>query len=151
MKKAGRVNYEDRVTNVLNKDGIAGVSLGKENQFFYPYEQVLNKMGEPPWALRIVYNELHSGVLICQKPGTGNRTHYHKDHDEWWVVLKGKIKWWMEGHGVIEAVPGDVVFAPRGVRHKIRTVGDESSIRLAISPPDIPHYHEDVDVAPEDF
>ena len=150
-KSKDDVLYEDCVTKVLNKDGIAEVSLGTENQFHYAYRDYVEEMGEGPWAQRIVYNESVSGVLIHQHPGKGNRTHYHETHDEWWVVLKGRIKWWIEGHGTLIASPGDIVFAPRMRMHKIRTVGEEPSIRLAISPPDIPHCHPTEDLAPEDF
>jgi len=146
-----KIIREANVQNVLNKDGIAEVIIGRENQCHYPYEQYLATMGDPPWAMRIVYNETMSGVLICQRPGTGSRTHYHKDHDEWWVILKGEVKWWIEDAGVIHAQRGDIVFVPRGKRHKIRTEGEESSIRLAISPPDVPHFHPEVDPAPDDF
>ena len=82
---------------------------------------------------------------------TENRTHFHKNDDEWWVVLNGRIKWWIEGEEIIYAEIGDVIFAPREKQHKIKTIGDGNSLRLAISPPDIPHYHPKVDMAPDDF
>lgn len=150
-KSNENVVYETRVAEVLNKDGIRDVFIGEENGCHYPLDQYLKSMGEPPWAKRIIYNETMSAVFICQPPGTGNRAHFHKEHDEWWVVLKGEVKWWIEGVGVVNAKQGDIVFVPRGKNHKIRAVGTEVSVRLAVSPPDIPHYHPEIDPSPADF
>lgn len=151
QKNTPKVHYETVVTNVLNKDGIAEVSFERQNLYHHRASDYLTLAKSAPWAERIIYNETMSAVLICQNPGAGNRTHYHKDHDEWWVVLKGTINWWLDGVGEIIAETGDIVFVPRGMQHKIRTAGDETSIRLAISPPDIPHFHPEIDSAPTHF
>jgi quercetin dioxygenase-like cupin family protein len=149
--KENKTVYERNMTNVLNKDGVSEVQVGRANQIHYRASDYIEQMKDAPWADRIIYNESVSAVLVCQKPGTGNRTHFHREHDEWWVVLQGKINWWIEGIGEIHAGVGDIVFVPRGVHHKIRTAGDGPSIRLAISPPDIPHFHPEIDPAPETF
>jgi quercetin dioxygenase-like cupin family protein len=146
-----KATLDSNVTSVLTKDGVGHVNLDQVNQNHYRAKDYIKKAATPGWAQRIIYNERMSGVLICQEPGTGNRTHYHPVDDEWWVVLMGSIKWWMDGIGEIHAETGDVVFVPRGVKHKIRTAGTGPSIRLAISPPDIPHTHPDIDPAPADF
>ena len=96
-------------------------------------------MGAPPWSVRVVYNEVISGVLICQNPGEGNRWHYHPDSDEWWVLLEGEMEWDIEGVGKISAGPGDVVFCRRQVRHVMKVIGSKPSVRLSISIPDVPH------------
>jgi quercetin dioxygenase-like cupin family protein len=142
---------ESNVTKVLTDDGIKSVSLEKANQYHYRAKAYKAELSNAPWAHRIIYNNDMSGVLICQPPGTGNRTHCHRDHEEWWVVLQGKIKWWFETIGEVHAETGDIVHVPRGVPHKIRTEGDGPSIRLAISIPDIPHFHPETDPAPAEF
>ena len=48
--------------------------------------------------------------------------------------MSGKINWWIEGEDIIEAKKGDIIFAPKTNNYKIKTVGNQNSLRLAISP-----------------
>ena len=148
MSNKKDINYEENVQNVLFEDGIKTIDLLNENQMHTKFSELPSKES---WAKRIIYNEIFAAHIISQKPGETNRTHFHVDHDEWWVVLSGKVNWWIEGEDIIEAEKGDIIFAPRGKQHKIKTVGNQNSLRLAISPPDIPHYHPKIDHAPNDF
>jgi len=43
------------------------------------------------------------------------------------------------------------VYAPSGKQHKIKTIGTNPSIRLAICRPDIEHKHPIDDNAPKEF
>jgi len=146
-----KIKYEEDVKNVLKEDGIKDINIDKINFSHYKTKNIEKDLDKESWAKRIIYNETHSAVLICQKPGETNRTHFHKSNDEWWVILAGKIKWWIEGEEEIIAEQGDIVFAKRGKQHKIKTVGTKNSVRLAVSCPDIPHFHPENDNAPEDF
>ena len=103
-------------------------------------EEVERRKGPPPWSETIILNEHIQANLICHAPGMTNRAHYHPEHDEFWVVLKGELVWELDGEAPIHARTGDVVLAPRGKTHLIRTVGSGPSLRLAIGVPDIPHY-----------
>ena len=126
--------------SVLRNDGITNADLdGSYNQVITRLEETKKRMGAPPWSVRVVYNEIISGVLICQNPGEGNRWHYHPDSDEWWVLLEGEMEWDIEGVGKIQAGPGDIVFCRRQVRHIMKCIGSKPSIRLSISIPDVPH------------
>jgi len=151
MNKKDEIIYEDNVGNVLSDDGINSIDLLNENQLHTKFSEFQELSNEHSWARRVVYNKIFAAHLICQKPDETNRTHFHKNDDEWWVVLDGRIKWWIEGEEIIYAEKGDIIFVERGKQHKIKTIGDGNSIRLAISPPDIPHYHPKVDMAPDDF
>ena len=141
-----KYKIDSSVDSVLDKDGInkvdskvKGFTHFKRNQ----YIQKLNKFKKSSWADRIIYNETFSATLICQKYNETNRVHFHKKDDEWWVILQGKIKWWIQDVGEIIASKGDIVFVPRGKLHKIKTISKTNSIRLAICRPDIPHFHVD--------
>jgi quercetin dioxygenase-like cupin family protein len=102
---------------------------------------VARAMGAPPWARRIVADERQLVTLICTPPGGGNRPHWHRDFDEWWVVLGGELEWELTGGTVLRAAATDVVWVPRGTVHHIRTVGDAPSLRLAVAmPPAVHHY-----------
>jgi len=150
MSKDNEIQFETDVNKVLLKDGIEKIDLLDENQEHTKFSDLKKISNNNSWVKRVVYNEIFAAHLICQKPGETNRTHFHKKDDEWWVVLEGKIIWWIDGKELL-AKQGDIVFVPRGKNHKIKTIGSKNSIRLAISPPDIPHYHPKIDPTPDEF
>jgi mannose-6-phosphate isomerase-like protein (cupin superfamily) len=102
---------------------------------------VLAKMGPPPWATRIIADERQLVTLIATPPGGGNRPHWHKDFDEWWVILGGKLEWELTGGVVVNGNKDDIVWVPRGTVHHIRNRGTELSLRLAVAMPPAMHYY----------
>jgi mannose-6-phosphate isomerase-like protein (cupin superfamily) len=103
---------------------------------------VVQRMGPPPWATRLIADERQLVTLIASPPGTGNRPHWHRDFDEWWVVLAGRLEWELTGGTTLEARKDDLVWVPRGTVHHIRNVGDELALRLAVAmPPAVHIYH----------
>src|SRR5437899_959180 len=51
---------------------------------------VVEKMGPPPWSVRLIQDERNLVTLIANPPGSGNRPHWHKDFDERWGILAGR-------------------------------------------------------------
>ena len=84
--------------------------------------------------------EFYAQKGFTNQPGTGNRPHWHKDFDEWWIVLAGQLQWELTGGVVIQAAKDDIVWVPRGTVHHIKNVGDENTLRLAIAMPPAIHY-----------
>jgi mannose-6-phosphate isomerase-like protein (cupin superfamily) len=71
------------------------------------------------------------------------RGHYHPQGAEYWLILKGQIRYPIESVGVIIANEGDVVYVPRYTFHFPRWWGDGPSCRLAMNGfPDIAHLFE---------
>src|SRR6266478_5353943 len=68
-------------------------------------------MGPAPWAKRIIGDERQLVTLIASAPGGGNRPHWHREFDEWWVVLAGRLEWELTGGTVIQAAKDDIVWA----------------------------------------
>jgi mannose-6-phosphate isomerase-like protein (cupin superfamily) len=101
---------------------------------------VVKQMGTPPWSKRIIADERNLVTLIASPPGGGNRPHWHREFDEWWVVLAGRLQWELTGGVVVNAAKDDIVWVPRGAVHHIRNVGDELSLRLAVAMPPAMHY-----------
>jgi mannose-6-phosphate isomerase-like protein (cupin superfamily) len=101
---------------------------------------VVAKSGPPPWSVRLIADERNLVTLIANPPGTGNRPHWHKDFDEWWVIMAGRLKWELTGGTVIEAGKDEIVWVPRGTVHHIQNVGDDMSLRMAIAMPPAVHY-----------
>src|ERR1700693_1756703 len=60
-------------------------------------------LGPAPWAKRIIAAERQLVTLIASAPGGGNRPHWHREFDEWWVVLAGRLEWELTGGTVLHA------------------------------------------------
>jgi mannose-6-phosphate isomerase-like protein (cupin superfamily) len=101
---------------------------------------VARQMGAPPWSRRIIADERQLVTLIASPPGGGNRPHWHREFDEWWVVLAGRLEWELTGGIALQATKDDIVWVPRGTVHHIRNVGDDLSLRLAVAMPPAMHY-----------
>ena len=110
------------------------------NVLHTPIADVVAQMGPPPWSKRLIADERQLVTLIASPPGGGNRPHWHRDFDEWWVVLAGLLEWELTGGVVLRAKKDDIVWVPRGTVHHIRNVGDELSLRLAVAMPPAMHY-----------
>lgn len=102
---------------------------------------VMARMGPPPWARRLIADERQLVTLIASPPGGGNRPHWHREFDEWWVVLAGRLEWELTGGAVVRASATDIVWVPRGAVHHIRNVGEEVSVRLAVAMPPATHHY----------
>ena len=101
---------------------------------------VAAQLGPGAWARRIIADERQLVTLISSPAGTGNRPHWHRDFDEWWVVMAGRLTWELTGGTRLEAATGDIVWVPRGTVHHIKTLGAERSLRLAVAMPPAVHY-----------
>lgn len=113
------------------------------NVFHTQIEKIVEQKGPPPWAQLVIADERNLVSLIATAPGSGNRPHWHRDFDEWWVVMAGQLEWEFTGGTVVKAKQGDIVWVPRGTVHHIRAVGDEMTLRLAVAmPPGVHVYHE---------
>ena len=137
---------DSNVTSVLANDGLSNDKLA----LFHLYENqsinldhIRNLHGHTDsWAFRIAYNDRFGGVIIQQKPGEGNRKHYHPDADENWVIMDGNWEWWVEGIGTKKVKTGDIVVVPKNTWHLIKCVGVKPGVRYAITMPDVNHVYE---------
>lgn len=98
---------------------------------------VVEQMGPAPWSRRIIADERQLVTLIARPPGGGNRPHWHREFDEWWIVLGGHLEWELTGGIVVRATRDDIVWVPRGTVHHIRNAGEELSLRLAVAMPPV--------------
>ena len=136
--------HNSDLESVLNKDGVnEGILDDLENLSTTNVDELRQRMGLGSWAARLVYNERFGGVVIQQRPGQGNRLHFHPDADECWVILAGKWEWFIDGEGTKTVSVNDIVVVRKGVKHKITCVGDEPGIRFAITAPDVNHVYAD--------
>jgi mannose-6-phosphate isomerase-like protein (cupin superfamily) len=116
------------------------VNVSLPNMLHVRVPDVVARMGPPPWSVRLIVDERNLVTLIASGPGSGNRPHWHKDFDEWWMIVAGRLRWELSGGTVIEASKDDLVWVPRGTVHHITNVGEDLSLRLAIAMPPAVHY-----------
>ncbi len=113
------------------------------NRLHTRISEIIAEKGPPPWTVKVIADERNVVTLIATAPGSGNRPHWHRDFDEWWVVMGGELEWELTGGEVVRAKKDDIVWVPRGTVHHIRAVGTEMTLRLAVAmPPGIHVYHE---------
>ncbi|MGH7332525.1 MAG: cupin domain-containing protein [Candidatus Rokuibacteriota bacterium] len=110
------------------------------NQLHTRIADVVRQMGSPPWSKRLIADERQLVTLIASAPGGGNRPHWHREFDEWWMVLAGHLEWELTGGTIVRAIKDDLVWVPRGTVHHIRNVGHDLSLRLAVAMPPAMHY-----------
>ena len=104
-------------------------------------DDLVRQMGPPPWSRRLIADERQLVTLIASPPGGGNRPHWHREFDEWWVVMAGTLQWELTGGVVVHAATNEIVWVPRGTVHHIRNVGDGLSLRLAVAMPPARHFY----------
>ena len=64
----------------------------------------------------------------------GDRGHFHADFAEFWIVLRGQLRWHLEGiREPLVGVEGDIVYAPPKTFHRIEFAGDGPACRLTSS------------------
>lgn len=141
----GEEHAEIDVPSILKKDGVKDNDLHNSN---FPVvnikDLIASKDKNLSWSHRVVNSDSNSATLISQRPGEGNRKHYHPDWNEWWYIIDGTWEWDIEGEK-IEVNKDDVVFIPKGRVHKITAIGDKPAIRLAVSREDVPHVYPEVE------
>jgi uncharacterized RmlC-like cupin family protein len=64
-------------------------------------------------------------------PDAAGLTEHGDLHDVLALQLHGSKRWWVDGLGDVTMRPGDVMYVPRGVRHRADT-GTETSLHLTI-------------------
>ncbi len=95
------------------------------------------------WAEEVLIDQRNRANMIHSLPGQASRTHWHPNMDEWWAVLKGELEWRVGDREPFRVRKGDLVFVETGYAHQITNVGDEPSIRLAVTTPDVIHHFLD--------
>jgi len=114
--------------------------LKPPNLLHTPLDWMFERHGrQKAWAEEVILDQRNRANMIYQLPGEANRPHWHQDFDEWWVILKGELTWTIGSKPPVTARKGDIVFAEAGYRHAIATVGNEPSIRLAVTIPGVRH------------
>jgi quercetin dioxygenase-like cupin family protein len=74
-------------------------------------------------------------LVHAWKPDFGHTQHYHPRADEIWYILEGQLKVSFDDDEPIIASPGSILFAKKGTRHAMTSIGEKSLIMLVIVTP----------------
>ena len=81
-------------------------------------------------------------------PGGNAPPHLHRTHTEAFYVVSGRFEV-LTGDELIEAGPGAFCYAPRGVPHAFRNIGDEPGTLLSvINPAGYENHFREIDAVP---
>jgi mannose-6-phosphate isomerase-like protein (cupin superfamily) len=96
--------------------------------------------GKSAWTESVMRKNRVRGNLICghardnPRRSARERGHFHADFAEFWIVMKGRLNWIMEGiDKPLEAEEGDIIYAPPKTFHIPEFAGDGLACRLTSS------------------
>ncbi len=114
---------------------------GAPDRISFNVEDLASKhRDQSAWTETVMRKNRVRGNLICghtkDNPArkAGDRGHLHADFAEFWIVMKGRLNWIMEGiDQPLEAGEGDIVYAPPNRFHVPQFAGDGLACRLTSS------------------
>jgi quercetin dioxygenase-like cupin family protein len=110
----------------------------------------LNVLGIP-MCIRVYGRETGGIVSVVEShdvPGGGPPPHVHTHEDETFQVLEGEYEWTVGGK-TFKASKGSTIFAPRGVPHTYRYVGqNQGRLMCIITPAGFEGFFEETSALP---
>ena len=130
----------DFVPVTMNRREGMGI-FGHANKPLTTFEEVADgiETGKLKGTIRIVQDDRGTANFIygynSKLPplDTNNKGHFHPEGSEYWLIMKGQIRYPIENTGVVIANEGDVVYVPPFTYHAPRWWGEGSSCRLAMN------------------
>ncbi len=108
-------------------------------QFTRTKDLAAERDADGSWYEVVVMDGRNRVGLICALPGTPPDPHIHADYNEWWINLGGTTQWQIGQYEPLLAEWGDIVIAPAGYCHDIRSKGTGIARRLHVSTPNSNH------------
>lgn len=136
------MTIERELDDLIAKDGCRTVEEKTHNLTKNNIVMASQKMGEGSWCYPVIMTDNDQATFIQQVPGEGCRWHNHPTKDEFWVVMQGQFLFEIDGLAPIRAIPGDVVYAKKGINHRITCAGETPGIRFACGERGFAHVYE---------
>ena len=88
---------------------------------------------DKPWGYELIWSKTdhYAGKILFVRGGESLSLQFHKEKDEAWYVLEGRLGFRLDGESV-EAGPGEVVFAARGSAHSFWNAGGAAPARYIL-------------------
>ncbi len=114
------------------------VSMGGSLSLVAHIKELIKKIEISPEEdvamMEIARSGTQSVHLVFMPVGKKVRAHYHRERDEFYVILQGKAKLRIK-NDIIEVGEGHVAFIPRGTIHGVESVGADPLVLVFVSSP----------------
>ena len=104
---------------------------------FGPGEGKTYKLGRITLTFKTIAADTAGAYTLCEAiepPDSGAGLHRHPTYDETHIICAGRYRCRL-GDTMLELGPGDMMFAPRGTPHSIKSIGPDTGRELIISSP----------------
>ncbi len=81
--------------------------------------------------VRLAATDIMKGVVQVLEEGGENNLHYHEGMDSFWMVLKGRVRFYGPGDKLVgEYGPFEGLVTPRGARYWFEKASDDEDLEL---------------------
>ena len=95
------------------------------------------RLGRITLTFKTTGADSRGAYTLCEAvepPGSGAGLHRHATYDETHIICEGRYQCRL-GDRELELGPGEMMFAPRGTAHSIKSIGPDTGRELIISSP----------------
>jgi mannose-6-phosphate isomerase-like protein (cupin superfamily) len=113
------------------------MSIAGQPKQFRPGEGKTYKLGRMTLTFKSTGADTAGAYTLCETvepPGSGAGLHRHPTYDETHIICEGRYECQL-GDEMLKLGPGDMMFAPRGTPHSVKSIGPETGRELVISSP----------------
>jgi mannose-6-phosphate isomerase-like protein (cupin superfamily) len=104
---------------------------------FSPGEGMTYKLGRITLTFKTTAADNAGAYTLCEAvepPDSGAGLHRHATYDETHIICEGHYECQL-GDAMLTLGPGDMMFAPKGTPHSVKSIGPETGRGLIISSP----------------
>jgi mannose-6-phosphate isomerase-like protein (cupin superfamily) len=104
---------------------------------FSPGDGKRRQLGRMTLTFKTTAADSSGAYTLCEAiepPGSGAGLHRHLTYDETHIIWEGRYECQL-GDDMLKLGPGDMMFAPRGTPHSVKSIGPETGRELIISSP----------------
>jgi mannose-6-phosphate isomerase-like protein (cupin superfamily) len=113
------------------------MTTGAQPRHFSPGEGKTYTLGRITLTFKTTAADTAGAYTLCEAiepPDSGAGLHRHPTYDETHIICSGRYRCRL-GDTTLELGPGDMMFAPRGTPHSIKSIGPDTGRELIISSP----------------
>ncbi|MFN7919627.1 MAG: cupin domain-containing protein [Bryobacteraceae bacterium] len=89
--------------------------------------------GKADWRETVMDDEHMKAEYVSAAPGTKSAPRFHPDTREWWMVLRGEMRFRIQGQAEIVARKGSMVQVPMQTIYSWEVTGSEPALRLEVN------------------
>ena len=111
--------------------------MAVQARHFRPSEGKSYQLGRITLTFKTSADETGGAYTLCEAiepPGAAAGLHRHPTYDEMHIICEGRYECQLR-EAMLKLGPGEMLFAPRGTPHSIKSIGPETGRELIISSP----------------